>query len=52
MPLIAEFIKSYTGMEVMFGNPWTNVSYASNINDSIMSMAPEFATSVGLAMRG
>ena len=52
MPLIAEFIKSYTGMEVMFGNPWTNVSYASNLNDSIMSVAPEFATSVGLAMRG
>jgi Tfp pilus assembly PilM family ATPase len=51
LPLIAEFIKNYTGMEVMFGNPWTNVSYPSSDNDNIMSVATEFATAVGLAMR-
>lgn len=51
IPLLPEFIKSYTKMEVMQGNPWHNVSYASNVNDSIMNIASEFATAVGLAMR-
>jgi type IV pilus assembly protein PilM len=50
-PLMPEYIKSYTGMEVMYGSPWSNVSYSSNLNDSIISMAAEFATAVGLAMR-
>jgi type IV pilus assembly protein PilM len=51
IPLLPEYIRSYTGMEIMFGNPWTNVSYSSKLNDSINKMAPEFATAVGLAMR-
>jgi len=51
LPLINEFIKSYTGMEVMFGNPWTNISYPSNDNDNIMNVSAEFATAIGLAMR-
>jgi type IV pilus assembly protein PilM len=51
LPLISEFIKSYTGMEVMYGNPWANISYPSSDNDNIMNMATEFATAVGLAMR-
>jgi type IV pilus assembly protein PilM len=51
LPLINEFIKSYTGMEVMFGNPWSNISYPSNNNDNIISMSAEFATAIGLAMR-
>lgn len=51
MPLISEFIKSYTGLEVMTGNPWTNVSYPSSDNDNIIGMSSEFATAIGLAMR-
>lgn len=51
LPLINEFIRSYTGMEVMFGNPWTNISYPSNDNDNIMNVSAEFATAIGLAMR-
>lgn len=51
LPLLLEFIKSYMNVEVMYGNPWVNVSYASKLNDSITKTAPDFATAVGLAMR-
>lgn len=51
IPLLPEFIKAYTGLEVATGNPWANVSYSATDNDSIMEVAPEFATAVGLALR-
>jgi type IV pilus assembly protein PilM len=51
LPMIVEFIKSYMGVEVSFGNPWSNVSYKSSDSDKLNGMAPEFATAVGLAMR-
>lgn len=51
LPMIAEYIKAYMGVEVAFGNPWTNVSYQSNFADKLNQIAPEFATAVGLAMR-
>lgn len=51
IPMISEYIKSYMGVEVAFGNPWTNVSFQSSFNDKLNEVAPEFATAVGLAMR-
>jgi type IV pilus assembly protein PilM len=51
LPLLLEFIKTYMGVEVMYGNPWSNVSYPSRMNESITKTASEFATAVGLAMR-
>jgi type IV pilus assembly protein PilM len=51
LPLIREYIKAYTGLEIMTGNPWTNVTYSSKDNDNIINMSAEFATAVGLAMR-
>lgn len=51
LTLISEYIKSYMGVEVSIGNPWTNVSYSPNYNDKLNEIAPEFATAVGLAMR-
>lgn len=51
LPLVAEYIKSYMGVEVSFGNPWSNISYKSSDSDKLNQMAPEFATAVGLAMR-
>lgn len=51
LPLIAEYIKSYMGVEVQFGNPWAKVSYQSNFADKLNEIGPEFATAVGLAMR-
>lgn len=51
LPMISEYIKSYMGTEVAFGNPWKNISYGSSFNDKLNEIAPEFATAVGLAMR-
>lgn len=51
LPLIAEYIKSYLQVEVVFGNPWSNVSYQAVFNDKLNEVAPEFATAVGLGMR-
>jgi len=52
LPQITEFIKTYTKMEVSYGNPWSNVSYRSADSDKLNEIALEFATAVGLAMRG
>lgn len=52
LPQIREYISSYTGMEVTLGNPWRNISYKSADSDRLNSIAAEFATAVGLAMRG
>jgi len=51
LPIISEYIKSYMGVEVVFGNPWVNVSYQSSFADKLNEIGPEFATAVGLAMR-
>lgn len=51
LPMISEYIKSYMGVEVGFGNPWSNISYQSSFNDKLNEIAPEFAAAVGLAMR-
>lgn len=51
LPQITEFIKTYTKMEVTYGNPWNNVSYHTGDSDKLNEIAPEFATAVGLAMR-
>lgn len=52
LPLVGEYIKSATGMEVVPGNPWANVSFQTNYSDKLNEIGPEFATAVGLAMRG
>lgn len=51
LPMIAEYIKAYMGVEVSFGNPWSNVSFQSSLNDKLNEVSPAFATAVGLAMR-
>jgi type IV pilus assembly protein PilM len=48
---ISEYIKEYLGMEVVFGNPWSKVSFNPSYNDKLNEVAPDFATAVGLAMR-
>ncbi|MDD3481163.1 MAG: type IV pilus assembly protein PilM [Patescibacteria group bacterium] len=52
LPQITEYIKTYMGVEISYGNPWSNVSYKTADSDKLNQMAPEFATAVGLAMRG
>lgn len=51
LPLLPQFIKAYTGAEVIVGTPWSKVTYRSEYNDKINELAPEFGTAVGLAMR-
>jgi len=51
MPLIAQYIKAYTGAEVVMGNPWGKISYKPEFADKLTELGPEFATTVGLAMR-
>jgi type IV pilus assembly protein PilM len=51
LPLLAEYIKKYMQVEVVFGNPWSKVSYQPNYSDKLNQIAPEFAVAVGLAMR-
>lgn len=51
LPLLPEYIASYTGMGVMQGNPWGNISCPASESDNIMNVSTEFATAIGLAMR-
>lgn len=51
LPLIMEYIKNYTGMEVVEGNPWSKVSYKPAFSDKLNEVAPEFSVAVGLGMR-
>lgn len=51
LPLLSEYIKTYMGVEVLFGNPWSKISYQSSVSDQLNNAAPEFATAIGLAMR-
>lgn len=51
LPLIDQYIKSLTGTEVVFGNPWSRVSFKPEYSDKLMQIAPDFAVAVGLAMR-
>lgn len=51
LALLPEYLKSVTGLEVVYGNPWSKVSYPANINEEINASALEFAVAVGLAMR-
>jgi type IV pilus assembly protein PilM len=52
LPLISDYLRSVMGVEVVYGNPWAKVSFQPNMNDQLNQIAPEFATAVGLAMRG
>jgi len=51
LPLLAEYIKSTMEVEVLYGNPWSKISFQPSFSDKLNQIAPEFATVVGLAMR-
>lgn len=51
MPEIASYLKASLNLEVVYGNPWSKVTYAADISDKLSQNAPEFAVAVGLAMR-
>lgn len=51
MPLLPQYIKAFTGTEVVLGNPWSKVSFKQEYNDKVNEISSEFATAIGLAMR-
>lgn len=51
LPELISYLKSITNIEVVYGNPWGNVSYQADIQEKLNQNAPEFACAVGLAMR-
>lgn len=51
LPLIDQYIKAFTGLEVVVGNTWSRVSFKPEYGEKINEIAVEFATAVGLAMR-
>lgn len=51
LPEIVSYIKETTNIEVVYGNPWTNISYQPEIQDKLNQSSPEFACAVGLAVR-
>lgn len=51
LPLIDQYIKAVMGTEVVFGNPWSKLSFKPEFSDKLNEIGAEFATAVGLAMR-
>lgn len=51
LPEVSSYFKSVLNMEVVYGNPWTNVSYHPEVAEKLNQGALEFACAVGLAMR-
>jgi type IV pilus assembly protein PilM len=51
LPLIDQYIKAVVGVEVVFANPWSKISFKPEFGDKLTEIAPEFATAIGLAMR-
>jgi type IV pilus assembly protein PilM len=51
LPLLSEYLKHTTGLEVVFGNPWSKINVPTKTSEQVNQVAPEFSTVVGLAMR-
>jgi type IV pilus assembly protein PilM len=51
LPEVSSYLKSVLNLEVVYGNPWVNVSYHPEVAEKLNQGALEFACAVGLAMR-
>lgn len=51
MPSLSQYINTSLGLKVFFGNPWKGILHENHTSDAIINAAPEFAVSVGLALR-
>jgi type IV pilus assembly protein PilM len=51
LPEVSSYLKSVLNLEVVYGNPWTNISYHPEVAERLNQGALEFACAVGLAMR-
>ncbi len=51
LPNLAVYIANSTQLTVEIGNPWVNISYPSNLQESISILSLNYATALGLALR-
>lgn len=49
---IQGYLTENLGVNVVYGNPWTNVVHKPDINNQLTANSLDFAVAVGLAMRG
>jgi type IV pilus assembly protein PilM len=51
LPELPKYLANATGLPVELGNAWGQVSYPSGQQDTLMSVADQYAVAVGLAQR-
>lgn len=51
LPEIASYLKTVLGTEVVYGNPWSKISFQPELTDKLNQNALEFSCGVGLALR-
>ncbi len=52
LPDLTVYLSAGLNIEVTIGNPWTSVAYPASVENQLASCAAEYATAVGLALRG
>ena len=52
IPGFGDHITHKSGLPVVIGNAWQNVSYPGNMHEDLMKLASSFSVAVGLAERG
>lgn len=52
VPLLSDYLKNKTGVEVQAANPWQSVSVSQADQQQLSTVSSEFAVAVGLAQRG
>lgn len=51
LPNLAMYIANATRMQIEIGNPWLNISYPSDLQQTLASISLNYATALGLALR-
>lgn len=52
LPGLPLYIANSTGLTVEIGNPWQNISYPAELQSNLAGLSLNYATAIGLAMRG
>ena len=52
LPNLPEYLSKILNINVIIGNPWTKISYPTDLEQVLIEIGPKLAVSVGLAIRG
>lgn len=52
LPGLPAYLANATGNMVEIGNPWSNISYPSSLEDKLTPLSLSYSSALGLAMRG